>query len=174
MKLLHKIGIGFGVGCTGDFLGQKINNKSIDLRRTVLWGTGVAIMQVPLFHVWFGLLHKNGFTVTTGTISTRLLKGARVTAMESLSVGPAYLILINIYASLIINNGIQSESPIQTAVDNVQNRWFTSLKTAYCCVAPAQIISHAFVPPQYKVLYLNIVSALWNVILSGLMCDEPE
>jgi hypothetical protein len=35
--------------------------------------------------------------------------------------------------------------------------------------SPAQVLNFMFVSPQYRVLYVNIVTLFWNIILSTLL-----
>eukprot|EP01064_Diplonema_japonicum_P005409 TRINITY_DN13628_c0_g1_i1.p1 TRINITY_DN13628_c0_g1~~TRINITY_DN13628_c0_g1_i1.p1 ORF type:complete len:195 (+),score=32.67 TRINITY_DN13628_c0_g1_i1:60-587(+) len=164
-ELLRKAGIGFSIGCFGDIGAQLVQShhgvrKEWDCRRTVLWGSAVAALQVPLFHVWFKFLEgKNLGTGATG--------GLVKTLLESLTVGPLYLILINLWSTFVIKRGSPAE-----ALTNLTERFPTSIKAAWCVVAPVQLISHTFLPVQYKLLFLNVVSALWNIILSEMLCRE--
>ena len=140
--------------------------EGIDVRRTVLWGAGVAVLQVPIFHAWFRFADARFAQKTVA-------EGVKKWVLESVSVGPAYLALVSFYGDLVVRRGYaEAERPLERAAGSVATKFPDAIVTAYCTIAPAQLFSHIFVPPVYKLLYLNTVSALWNTLLSQIVCDD--
>ena len=164
-----KVVVGFSIGSFGDMTGQILQrrksedpNHPLNFKRTFLWGSAVACLQVPMFHLWFGFIDSR-------IPGKGVVAGLKKTMLEGTTIGPLYLLLVNLWATFVMKGGFQEERPLQVARANIEQSFVPSVMTAWCTVSPVQFLSHSFLPPQYKLIFLNVVSMIYNVLLSQIV-----
>ena len=148
--LLTQIGTSGIITTTGDILAQSLedSSKSYDRKRTLIMSSFGFCYFGPLVTIWLRILKQLNMGITYTVICDQFLFAPNVTAgfifLHPLLSGKSFKEAKNIFRS--------------SYIDVVSRGWLL-----WC---PAQIINFAFVPFEFRVLYIQCVALLWNAFLS--------
>lgn len=139
----------------GDLICQLAIDKvpSLDYKRTFLFSfVGLAFVG-PTLHFWYLYLSKLIPLPGASGAFLRLL-------LDQFVFAPVF---IGIFLSaLVILEGRPSH-----VVPKLEQEWFSSVLANWQLWIPFQFLNFRFVPQQFQVLASNVVSLVWNVILSS-------
>ena len=137
-------------------------NDELHLRRTgsfVFFGSVLG----PMLHPWFGFL---------GNIAARVgggMKGTVAAVAVDQAVMPPALITL-----FWLTQPVLEGKSFDTALELMNENWLVMLKGNYVVWPAAPAINFTFVPPQFRVLFVNMVSLGWNSFVSWLSHRAPH
>ncbi|XP_047323263.1 protein SYM1 [Impatiens glandulifera] len=125
---------------------------SLDLKRTFVFTILGLVLVGPTLHIWY--MYLNRLVSVTGA------SGALIRLLVDQCVFSP--IFIGVFmTSLMILEGRSSQ-----VVPKLKQEWVSSLIANWQLWIPFQFLNFRFVPPQFQVLFANVVALVWNVILS--------
>ncbi|KAL4277536.1 hypothetical protein HN51_060644 [Arachis hypogaea] len=138
----------------GDLICQLVidQSQSIDLKRTFIFTLLGFILVGPTLHFWYLYLSK---LVTLPGASGVLLR----LVIDQFLFAPTFIGVF--LATLVTLEGGPSQ-----AVSKLKQEWFSSVVANWQLWIPFQFLNFRFVPQQFQVLAANVISLVWNVILS--------
>ncbi len=111
----------------------------------------------PAATTWFGFLQRNvRFKSTNGTILARV-------AMDQGLFAPTFIGIFLSSMAVLEGNSPQ---------EKLQKNYFSALSANYMIWPAVQFVNFKFVPLQYRVLFVNVISIAWNCYLSFLNSSE--
>lgn len=140
------------IACQKYFTQEK--EPKMDWKRTFKFTLLGTALVGPLLHYWYGFL----VTKIPGTTAVSTLY--RV-AFDQLLFAP-FCILPAFFSASMVLNGTPEQIP-----DKLKADWFPTVIANFALWVPAQFINFKFMPPQYQVLFANVVGLFWNVYLSA-------
>ena len=134
----------------GDILAQKIENRpcGYDIKRTAVMSTLGFCYFGPLVATWLGVLRRLNWRVLPTVVCDQLCFAPFASA------------------SFVFLHPILSGKGIKKAKEIFKTTYLTILTSSWLCWTPAQLINFAFVPFQFRMLYIQSVSLGWNSFLS--------
>ncbi|XP_065197019.1 peroxisomal membrane protein 2-like [Sycon ciliatum] len=128
--------------------GGKINWRSV-----ASFGAFNAVVTGPLTHHLYRILE--------GAVP-RNMKYAAVyrVAIDRLLFAPPYLMVFFFVVALL--EGLS----VQAAIQRIRGVFWTALKMNWKVWTLAQYINFSYVPTEYRVLFANVISFLWNIYLA--------
>ncbi|CAK8684724.1 unnamed protein product [Clavelina lepadiformis] len=134
----------------GDILAQKIENRpcGYDIKRTVVMSTFGFCYFGPIVGTWLGVLRRLNWRVLPTVVCDQL----------------CFRPFLN--AAFIFMHPILSGKDIENTIEIFKTTYFAVLISSWLCWAPAQYINFAFVPFQFRMLYIQFVALTWNSFLS--------
>lgn len=142
---------------TGDTIAQQLVEKRgsrHDVPRTFRLALYGGCVFSPLASLWFGkVLERVQFASKPANIATKV-------ALDQGIASPAFIALF--FGLITLMNGKTTEE----AKHKVQENWWPTLKTAWGLWIPVQALNMAVVPPNQRLLFVNVVSIFWNTFLS--------
>ncbi|CBQ73603.1 related to glomerulosclerosis protein Mpv17 [Sporisorium reilianum SRZ2] len=142
---------------TGDTIAQQFVEKkrtAHDIPRTLRLALYGGCVFSPLASLWFGkVLERVQFASKPANIATKV-------ALDQGIASPAFVALF--FGVTTLMNGDGAEKAQQKVRDN----WWDTLKTAWGLWIPVQALNMAVVPPNQRLLFVNVVSIFWNTFLS--------
>uniref|UniRef100_A0A6U2CIL3 Uncharacterized protein n=1 Tax=Hemiselmis andersenii TaxID=464988 RepID=A0A6U2CIL3_HEMAN len=115
----------------------------------------VGVLITPIIHVWMGVLN-------TVVLGTGLKAGAMRVAIDQTLFAP---VLSSIVFSLL--GLLEGKTPRQI-FKLLRGTLKTAVIAGWKLWVPANLINFSFIPPQFQLLFANIVGVLWNIYLSIL------
>mmetsp|Transcript_20694 Transcript_20694/g.37317 ORF Transcript_20694/g.37317 Transcript_20694/m.37317 type:complete len:276 (-) Transcript_20694:83-910(-) len=155
-----------------DLAGQALENaqtgekegKDIDIARTVRFAIFGLVLQAPWNHFYYLALDgaipptEDPWTATT----------AIKTFIDQFVQAPIFTVLI--FAFLGFLEGKNTEAIKKQLEDDYKDTMYANWKLW----VPATVVNLAFVPPIFRVLYLNCVFFFWSIFLSLKLNKEEE
>ncbi|KAK9469553.1 hypothetical protein V1512DRAFT_244991 [Lipomyces arxii] len=150
-------GVLFGIG---DAVAQtmvpdeKLNGK-YDYMRTARMCFHGGVVFAPLVSQWYRL------------INTRIVIPGRPTAeaFARMVVDQTVWAPFGI-ASFYVSMGVLSNQGWDVIKQDLQNKWYPTMVGNYAVWPAVQIINFRFLPLEYRLLFVNVVSIAWNAFLS--------
>ncbi|KAI4348560.1 hypothetical protein L6164_009270 [Bauhinia variegata] len=138
----------------GDLVCQLVIDQvpSLDLRRTFSFTLSGFALVGPTLHFWYLYLSK---LVTLPGAQGAFLR----LVLDQFLFSPPFIGLV--VAFLMVLEGRPSE-----VVPKLRQEWFSTVVANWQLWIPFQFLNFRFVPQQFQVLAANVVSLIWNVILS--------
>ena len=102
----------------------------------------------PVNTVWFRFLHRIGVSPIKSLIADQIV------------IGPV------ICAGFCFLHPLLSGKSKDEAVDHLFAKFWSVILTGWCLWTPCQTVNFIFVPYQFRLLYTQVVSLIWNTILS--------
>lgn len=141
------------VACQKLFPADKDNNK-VDWKRTANFTIMGAVLIGPMLHHWYSLLGSK--FPGTSTLATLYRVGFDQFLFAPFAILPAVFSFTQVF------NGTPELIP-----QKLHEEWMPTCIANFSLWIPAQLINFKFVPPQYQVLFANVVGLFWNVYLSA-------
>lgn len=138
-------------------LAQQGHQFTWDSRRTFAVGTWGLLFLGPLLHFWYGMLDR--FCVGRFALWTKLL-------CDQLFFAP----FAN--GTFIIGTSVLEGRPFRESVVSTKNKMWPTMKANWSLWPAAQFINFKFVPSELRVIYVNMVALVWNVILTYISHEE--
>lgn len=142
---------------TGDTIAQQLVEKRgsrHDFPRTFRLALYGGCVFSPLASLWFSsALERVRFTSRYANIATKV-------ALDQFIASPAFIALF--FSTTTLLNG----GSLNDAKQKVKQNWWNTLKTAWALWIPVQSLNMALVPPNQRLLFVNVVSIFWNTFLS--------
>uniref|UniRef100_A0A7N0THS7 Uncharacterized protein n=1 Tax=Kalanchoe fedtschenkoi TaxID=63787 RepID=A0A7N0THS7_KALFE len=138
----------------GDLICQVVIDQvpSLDLNRTFVFTfLGMALVG-PTLHFWYLYLSK---LVTVPGVSGTLLR----LLLDQFVFAPTF---IGVFLTALVT----MEGRPSQVVPRLKQEWWSSVIANWQLWIPFQFLNFRFVPQQFQVLAANVVSLVWNVILS--------
>eukprot|EP01132_Coremiostelium_polycephalum_P004146 gene4146-5187_t len=110
----------------------------------------------PVLHYWYKGLDR---IVTTGSVKGQAVKKMMV---DQLAFAP---VVISCFMGIM---GTIHGNTLQENKDHIKKNLFYALKANWTLWPAAQVINFALVPPNLRVLYVSVISVIWNMFLSHL------
>ncbi|GAU44864.1 hypothetical protein TSUD_329200 [Trifolium subterraneum] len=138
----------------GDLICQLVIDKvqTPDLKRTFLFTLLGVVLVGPTLHFWYLYLSK---LVTLSGTSGALLR----LVIDQFIFAP-------IFIGVFLSSLVTLEGRPSQAVPKLKQEWFSAVLANWQLWIPFQFLNFRFVPQQFQVLAANVVSLVWNVILS--------
>ncbi|XP_076441272.1 mpv17-like protein 2 [Babylonia areolata] len=151
-----------GLLSLGDCIVQNLENlhlktisgatKPYDYRRTGRMFV-IGLMMGPFNHHWYRLLDK--------FIHGSNLKAAVKKIAADQAVGGPFFC-----TTFLIGSGILEGKKIRDCVKEWREKFLTIYMADWCIWPPAQFINFYFFPPHLRVMYVCMVTLVWNTFLS--------
>mmetsp|Transcript_9418 Transcript_9418/g.12964 ORF Transcript_9418/g.12964 Transcript_9418/m.12964 type:complete len:260 (+) Transcript_9418:2-781(+) len=126
--------------------------------RMALWGATVHPLAV---HYWFNNLERWLGPNPVGASKAVLLRMAfRKVVVDQLMSSPVFL------GSFLVYSALGQGKTLEASIDSFKENWFTMVKGGWSCWPLAHMINFAFVPVQWRVLYVNFVQLGFGTFLS--------
>lgn len=139
-------------GVSGDLVAQSVSDEPFDAKRFTTFVALQTLLVAPVLHQWYSLV----FKLFPGTSYYSLAK--RVTA-DQFGFAPIFVASFISSNLLLLGKG-------DMIVEKLKKDWFHTVKANNAVWIPAMIINFGFMPPQYHVLFSNVVGLFWNCYLS--------
>ncbi|KAF7803965.1 protein sym-1 [Senna tora] len=138
----------------GDLICQLVIDQvpSLDIKRTFLFTLLGFVLVGPTLHLWYLYLSR---LVTLPGASGAFLR----LLLDQFLFAPAF---IGVFLSTLVT----LEGRPSQVVPKLQQEWFSAVLANWQLWIPFQFLNFRFVPQQFQVLAANVVSLVWNVILS--------
>eukprot|EP00980_Cylindrotheca_fusiformis_P030676 scaffold25210_cov132-Cylindrotheca_fusiformis.AAC.2 len=157
---------------SADIAGQALENynakdkedKDLDIGRTVRFAIFGLVLQAPWNHFYYKLLDgaipptDDPFTPTTGI----------KVVIDQFVQAPIFTVLIFGFLGFLEGKNTQT---IQKQLDE---DYVDTMVANWKLWVPATVVNIAFVPPIFRVLYLNCVFFFWSIFLSLKLNKEEE
>ena len=143
-----------GLAC-GDLLAKCVTGAFDDFGKTVSMGLFGLLFQGPALHFLNTSLDAN-IMPNTPTAPTAVIAK---TAIDQIMFAPIAT------AAFIGSMEVLSGSP-GTVITAISNRIASTLTASYAIWPAALLLNYAFCPPQHRIIFVNIVTILWSMILS--------
>eukprot|EP00210_Caulerpa_lentillifera_P008516 g8123.t1 len=150
--LTSTIGIG-----TGDAIAQLYGEEFFSFQRLVKYSAFGFLVHGPGCHAFYKMLDIRLPLTQPNMVRNVLVR----TSIDQSMWSP--ILLCVFYAFMQTWDG----RPESTKTI-IKQKFMTTYGTSLLFWIPAQIVNHALIPPPQRILYLNIVSVLWVVILSTI------
>ncbi|KAK4757354.1 hypothetical protein SAY87_018655 [Trapa incisa] len=139
----------------GDLISQLVFNQvpSPDLKRILSFSFVGLVLVGPSLHFWYLYLSKLVSVPGASGAFMRLL-------LDQFIFTPVFLVAF--LSTLVTLEGKPSQ-----VVPKLQQELFSTLVANWQLWIPFQFLNFRFVPQQFQVLAANILSLVWNVILSS-------
>ena len=150
----------------GDVMAQRLANASaegvfvLDARRSFAIGTWGLFYMGPVLHTWYSILDG-------------LVPGVRFAVVSKLALDQL-LFAPFFNASFIVGTMCLEGKGFEKAVQTTREKLWTSMKANWMLWPGAQAVNFAFVAPDLRVVYVNFVALVWNVILTYISHDDRE
>ncbi|KAI9120334.1 hypothetical protein K1719_007367 [Acacia pycnantha] len=138
----------------GDLTCQLVIDQvpSLDGKRTFLFTLLGFVLVGPTLHLWYLYLSK---LVTLPGASGAFLR----LLLDQFLFAPTF---IGVFLSTLLT----LEGKPSQVIPKLQQEWFSAVLANWQLWIPFQFLNFRFVPQQFQVLAANVVSLIWNVILS--------
>eukprot|EP00877_Chromochloris_zofingiensis_P007836 jgi/Chrzof1/3305/Cz12g20090.t1 len=123
-----------------------------------------ALIGTPVGHWWFGFLDKNIFPTRMGHPITALAK----TALDQLFMAPLGIAMF--FFSVNMLEGNKPAAAAQVASEKFR----PVLLANYMLWPAANLINFALVPPEQRILYVNVIYVFWVSFLSYMSARPSE
>ncbi|XP_014611236.1 PREDICTED: mpv17-like protein 2 [Polistes canadensis] len=120
--------------------------------------TLVGLIQGPFHHCFYGLLEK----IAPGKKAKSIIKK---TFLDQLIASPTCLIIF--FGGL----GLMERDKVEEAYREIKVKLIEAWKVDCCFWPPAQCVNFMFIPLQYRVLYINVMTMVYDVFLSYIKYD---
>ena len=134
-----------------DILAQTITkekHETYNWKRTQVMTTIGLCYFGPINTLWFRFLHKKKWSPLRCLVADQTLTG------PLLAAGFCFL------------HPLLSGKSKEDAVDHLINKYPSVITAAWCLWTPSQAINFLFIPFQFRVLFTQTVSLIWNTFLS--------
>jgi protein Mpv17 len=142
------------VACQKYFPEDKTKGEKVDWSRTLKFTVIGTVLVGPMLHYWYGFLCSK----IPGTSITDLVK--RV-FFDQLVFAP-FCIIPSIFSLSMIMDGTPEKIP-----EKLHAEWASTIIANWSLWVPCQFFNFKLVPPQFQVLFANVVGLFWNVYLSA-------
>eukprot|EP00803_Ostreobium_quekettii_P008884 evm.model.scf_335EXC.10 EVM.evm.TU.scf_335EXC.10 scf_335EXC:66985-68576(+) len=134
-----------------------VGPRKYDLARTFRMAVFGGAIAGPMSHVWFHALDK--------TVLPNIPKHPAAVVLKS----AADQLLMAPLGTVIFYTSLKSmEYQAHMAMPTVKAKLIPTLKINYRFWPLAHLVNFAVVPPPLRILYVNVMSVLWAVILSRI------
>lgn len=161
---------------SGDYLAQHLFSSSnqYDYHRTLRATLFGSIIFAPIADKWYRFLNKLTFPVGTRKFTPfkkRLLDTATRVSVDQLGFAP--FIGIPLYYSCMSILEFNPD-PLKVAQHRLSVNWWHTLQTNWIVWPVFQLFNFAFIPVQFRLLVVNVLSIGWNCYLSYVLNHKHQ
>ncbi|KAJ6637120.1 Mpv17-like protein 2 [Pseudolycoriella hygida] len=148
----------------GDLISQEIEFRKGTLAERYDWKrTGnmfiVGSARGPLFHYFYGWLDKTIRIVTIRNVTKKII-------LDQTIMSP-----ITIFAFFYPAGWLEGQST-KTINDELKEKFLKTYAMDWCVWPPAQFLNFFYIDPRFRVLYVNLVTIVYNICLSYIKYDN--
>jgi len=149
----------------GDVLCQVAfeSDRKFDFRRAAIMSFLGTALLAPTLHCWYGFLGSIVPRLVPSSLSGQAAKVTgtlmRVT-LDQFTFAPCFVATFMSSVILLEGRGMGA------VVDSLSKDWWGAICVNWLLWIPAQMITFAFVPLKFQVLWVNMVGLVWNSYLS--------
>eukprot|EP00747_Dinoflagellata_sp_TGD_P182047 gnl/TRDRNA2_/TRDRNA2_36110_c0_seq1.p1 gnl/TRDRNA2_/TRDRNA2_36110_c0~~gnl/TRDRNA2_/TRDRNA2_36110_c0_seq1.p1 ORF type:complete len:398 (-),score=33.24 gnl/TRDRNA2_/TRDRNA2_36110_c0_seq1:38-1231(-) len=160
--VLTNVLTGAFLSCFGDIMCQKVMEKQgkLDCRRNAALTTFGALYNGC---VNYYVVNSYGMVLPAWCKKTPLRRGISCMVLSSLIQVP-----LMTYPVFYIGTGLLQGATIKDACKKLMDREWPSLRIGWIFWIPLQVVNFACVPPQFRVVLMNIAGLVWSVMLDDI------
>lgn len=133
----------------GDILAQALQGQAYDAPRTIrLVIFGLCVLG-PVGHTWYSWVDKH------------ITKVVEKVALDQLVWAPIFTCVFFAFNALL-------SGAISTVNDEIRGKLLHVLLVNWTFWPAAHVLNFSYVPPQYRILYISLLSIPWNAFLSWM------
>ena len=139
----------------GDLLSQSLEASGYSLARTVRFTLFRICFQMPIYAAWIGFLERFNHRIPPNAVP------AAKTAIECVTYTPLYQMFF--FTVMALSEGLALSEAFGRAVQTLP----VSLPASFKFWIPVQLFTYGSCPVQWRVSFVNVVSLVWNAIMSS-------
>lgn len=139
----------------GDAAAQAIEGD-IDPARVARWGLFGLVLQAPWNHYYQNAIE----AALPSTVDPWTARTALKVGIDQFVQAPIFTVLIFYFFAVIEKRGLLA------ATDQVRRELRATLLKNWIIFVPATVVNFAFIPLDFRVLFINCVFFVWVIILS--------
>lgn len=143
------------IATLGEIIATSLSKRKRDLRRTLAFLIYGGAITGPVFHWWYGWLER-----TCKNIKNDNTKVVAKVLLDRLLITPPFSVL-----TLFILQYLQTFKG-QKSWQNMKANFKTTLTANWKVWTIPQLVNFKYIPPDYRVLFGNLVALWWNIYLS--------
>uniref|UniRef100_A0A8D9ELN0 Mpv17-like protein 2 n=1 Tax=Cacopsylla melanoneura TaxID=428564 RepID=A0A8D9ELN0_9HEMI len=157
------LGSGF-LMCVGDTIQQSVeiynkeNKSGYDLTRIAHMGT-IGLLLGPPTHFFYKYLDHFIPKITFKTIAYKIL-------VDQSIISPTCIIIF------LGGLGILESKTKQEIKDEIKTKFLIIYSTDWMLWPPCQYVNFTYVKPKYRVMYVNVITVIYDIILSYIKYTE--
>jgi len=138
----------------GDLLSQKLENKKlVDWIRLVRVMAFASFIGAPALHFWYGFLDQSFPEYTVSHVFVK-------TTLDQCVFTPLSILVF--FAALGLGEGLT----LDEISHDLKHNFLPTLRTSFFVWPLASFINFCFVQAQFRIVFVGVVSLLWNSYLS--------
>eukprot|EP01041_Mallomonas_annulata_P009720 gene9720-20210_t len=148
------------ITAAGDYACQVIIEKKLDWNRVGKFTIIGTALVGPTLHYWYNFLWK---TIPGQSFRPVLYR----VALDQLCFSP-------IFIAVFVSSVLILEGKPEKIYAKLRQDWLDIVAANYAVWVPAQCINFGVVPPNFNVLFSNVVGLGWNIYMSHVSHKEPH
>ena len=165
------------MSATGDAIGQLVSSsqtaKAFSFGRMGAFGLVGACWFGPWLHTWYGLLSKVEGRLRRWKLPPTVLYVLLVALNQSVAAvvgNVCFFYVFEFFKSIFGLSGPLSQVPA-VATHTMQTKLLSSLKVNWTVFIVPSFVNLIFIPLPFRVLFMNLVAVVYNVLLS-ICCSD--
>lgn len=166
------------IAALGDIMMQRYLMKSVggtfDIRRTIIFTIMGAFYIAPIIHAWFEWL--NSLTFPTFLSDTKTKKVLSMLVIDqtlgAVLVNMGFFFGFELVSRLYPDPALLAPLPISGALiagwNSCNTKMWSLLVANWSCWPLINFLNFFFIPLKFRLLFTNVASLLWNVVLSSI------
>lgn len=144
----------------GDMICQTFfedRSKGLNLSRTGRM-VSIAVLLTPPTRLWYNFVPK----LAEKFVSREFLRPFAITILNQVIFAPP-LMTSWLFLAKYLETGDVGQS-----IESMKNRWWQAIKASWTVWPFANLIAFSVIPDAHRILFMNLVSFIWNIFISWL------